>query len=91
MSSFFKKSPDFPKTKAPALKVGKRYKFVPLKGDGKEKNSQATTKAGETKTGPFKATVEKDYKRWYLLMTTAGYHTTMLKSELGLNWEAKKA
>lgn len=86
-----KKEPDFPKWRPPKLKEGKRYKFTPLKKDGQAKKSKATTKVGETAEGPFKATVEKAYKEWYLLVTPAGYRTTMMRNALGIDWEVTKA
>lgn len=87
-----KKEPDFPKWTPQKLKEGKSYKFTPLKKDGYVKKTKATTKVGETASeGPFKATVEKAYKNWYLLVTPAGYRTTMMHNAIGLDWEVKKA
>lgn len=87
-----KKEPDFPKRKPQKLKEGKCYKFMPLNKDGgAKKKMKVATKVGDTAGGPFKATVEKAYKNWYLLMTPAGYRTTMMRNAIGLDWEVKKA
>lgn len=86
-----KKEPDFPKWKPQKLKEGKQYKFTPLNKAGNMRKQKATTKVGGMTEAPFKATVEKAYKNWYLLVTPAGYRTTMMHNAIGLDWEVKKA
>ena len=73
------------------LKEGKKYKFTPLNKRGEIKKQKATTKVGGTTEMPFKATVEKAYKHWYLLITQSGYRTTMMRNAVGTEWEVTKA
>lgn len=85
-----KKEPDFPKWTPQKLKEGKQYKFTPLNKAGNMRKQKATTKVGGMTEAPFKATVEKAYKNWYLLDTATGYHTTIMRNAVGVDWEVKR-
>lgn len=66
----------------PKLRVGKWYLFKPLTALQKEQKCEQYK--GDR---AFKACVIKEYQRFYLL-ETENYMMTMLKSALGIEWEA---
>lgn len=66
----------------PKLRVGKWYLFKPLTALQKEQKCEQYK--GDH---AFKARVIKEYQRFYLL-ETENYMMTMLKSALGIEWEA---
>ena len=66
----------------PKLRVGKWYLFKPLTAMQKEQKCEQYK--GDR---AFKARVIKEYQRFYLL-ETENYMMTMLKSALGIEWEA---
>ncbi len=68
----------------PKLRVGKWYLFKPLTATQKEQKCEQYK--GDR---AFKARVAKEYQRFYLL-ETENYMMTMLKSALGIEWEAKE-
>ena len=68
----------------PKLRVGKWYRFKPL--TALQKEQRAEQYKGDR---AFKARVAKEYQRFYLL-ETENYMMTMLKSVLGVEWEAKE-
>lgn len=68
----------------PKLRVGKWYLFKPLTALQKEQKCEQYK--GDRQ---FRARVIKEYQRFYLL-ETGNYMMTMLKSALGIEWEAKE-
>lgn len=66
----------------PKLRVGKWYLFKPLTALQKEQKCEQYK--GDR---AFKARVIKEYQRFYLL-ETENHMMTMLKSALGIEWEA---
>lgn len=66
----------------PKLRVGKWYLFKPLTALQKEQKCEQYK--GDR---AFKARVVGEYQRFYLL-ETENYMMTMLKSALGIEWEA---
>lgn len=66
----------------PKLRVGKWYLFKPLTALQKEQKCEQYK--GDR---AFKARVIKEYQRFYLL-ETENYMMNMLKSALGIEWEA---